>query len=275
MKHKSDLQYKLRRLAFLGALGGLLLLSLTGCGRKKSHGKNTEKTSITPTPTKAASEATLSDKAADIYQFEQPKAGDTVVKITIKKYGTICIKLFPEDAPKAVENFTTLVRQGCYNNVKLSKIISDYLVQSSTAQGYATSIYGGGFENEISDRLKPVRGALCMADAGEDGTNTTSFYVITTKPSLLQGLAEPLDARYQMTFRDYLDEAYNTNLDEEELEFYYSFGGAPWLYGHQTVFGQVYDGFDVLDALMEAKVTSKCVPNPGVFIESATVETLE
>ena len=78
-----------------------------------------------------------------------------------------------------------------------------------------------------------------------------------------------------MTFSDYLKEAYNTKLTEEQLNFYYTYGGAPWLYGHQTVFGQVVDGFDVLDTISEAKVTSHCVPNPGIFIESVTVEVVQ
>ena len=113
-----------------------------------------------------------------------------------------------------------------------------------------------------------------MADAGEDGTNTSSFYFVCTKPATIQSLSEPLDARYQMTFPEYLEEAYNTKMTEEDLQFYYTYGGAPWLYGHPTVFGQVYAGFDVLDSLCEARVTSKCVPNPGIFIESVTVEVL-
>lgn len=251
----------------------IFCLCLCACGKKK---KPTEE--ATPTPTESgrrgSSEASLSDDAQKIYQFAAPQSGDIIVKITVKKYGTISIKLFPDEAPKAVGNFKTLAEQGCYENVKFARIIADYMVQSATAQGYQSSIYGGGFDVETSDKLMPVRGAVCMADAGEDGTNTSSFFIIQTKPSLLKSLSEPLDARYQMTFGDYLKEAYNTKLTESQLEYFYTYGGAPWLYGHQTVFGQVYDGFDVLDTLCEAKVTSKCVPNPGIFIESVTVETV-
>ena len=255
----------------------LLCCLLCACGKKKEKKKDTPDDTPTPTgaPYSGKTEATLSEEAKDIYQFADLQPGDIIVKITVKKYGTISIKLFPNEAPKAVENFTTLAKQGCYENVKLARIVADYLIQSSTAQGYTTSIYGGGFEVETSDKLRPVRGALCMADAAEDGTNTSSFYIVSTKPELLRSLSEPLDARYQMTFSDYLEEAYNTKLSEEDLEFYYTYGGAPWIYGHQTVFGQVYDGFDVLDSISEAKVTSQCVPNPGVFIEKITVETVE
>ena len=271
---------KLIRKAVIYGICLLLMMSLCGCKKdpKKQDGNPADKQeqqNTTPSPYATSSkEATLSEEAKRIYQFADPKSGDTVVKITIKKYGTISIKLFPEEAPKAVENFTTLAKQGCYENVKLSRVVADYIIQSATAMGYQSSIYGGGFEQETSEQLKPVRGALCMADSGEEGTITTSFFIVSTKPSVLQSLSEPLDARYQMTVSEYLQEAYNTKMSEEELGYYYTYGGAPWLYGHQTVFGQVYDGFDVLDSICEARVTSKCVPNPGIFIESITVETL-
>ncbi len=269
-----------RKTTLICLIGLTLVLCLSGCKKdsKKnatSDTNNQQQQNTTPSPVvSSAKEATLSEEAKRIYQFADPKSGDTIVKITVKKYGTICIKLFPEEAPKAVENFTTLARQGCYENVKFSRVVADYIIQSATAQGYQSSIFGGGFEQETSDKLKPVRGALCMADAGEEGTITTSFYIVATKPSILQTLDEPLDARYQMTFSEYLQEAYHTKMSEDELNYYYTYGGAPWLYGHQTVFGQVYDGFDVLDSILEARVTSKCVPNPGIFIESVTVETL-
>ena len=255
-----------------------LMAALMLCGCKDKPKKQTDPTDAenTPVPVHTGSgEATLSEEAGRIYQFAAPKSGDTIVKINIKKYGTICVKLFPEEAPKAVENFTTLARQGCYDNVRIARVIADYIVQSATAQGYQSSIYGGSFEQETSERLKPARGALCMADTGEEGTVTTCFYFVATKPSTIQGISEPLDARYQMTFQEYLQEAYNTKMSEEDVQFYYTYGGAPWLYGHQTVFGQIYDGFDVLDSICEARVTSKCVPNPGIFIESITVETLQ
>lgn len=263
-KHKSALY-------FMTML--VLCVLLSACGKKK---KPTE--TPTPVPTEeqqTPSEASQTSDAQKIYQFAAPKTGDILVKITVKKYGTITVKLFPEEAPKAVENFKALADQGCYNGIKFSRVVADYMIQSGTAQGYTSSIYGGGFEVETSDKLMPVRGALCMADAGEDGTNTSSFFIVQTKASVLRNLSEPLDARYQMTFSDYLKEAYNTKLTEEQLNFFYTYGGAPWLYGHQTVFGQVVDGFDVLDTISEAKVTSHCVPNPGIFIESVTVEVVQ
>ena len=265
---------RIRRLIAVTVLAVMCICVLSSCGKKK-------KTTPTPTPAETATptpgkqEASQSVDAQKIYQFAAPQSGDIIATITVKKYGTIKVKLFPNEAPKAVENFVELAEQGCYNGVKFARIVENYMVQSSTAQGYSGSIYGGGFAIETSENLMPVRGALCMADAGEDGTNTSSFFFVATKASTLQSLEEPLDARYQITFSDYLSEAYHTDLTEKQLQFFYTYGGAPWLYGHQTVFGQIIEGFDVLDTLCEAKVTSKCVPNPGIFIESVTITKIE
>ena len=265
---------RIRRLIAVTVLAVMCICVLSSCGKKK-------KTTPTPTPAETATptpgkqEASQSVDAQKIYQFAAPQSGDIVATIMVKKYGTIKVRLFPNEAPKAVENFVELAEQGCYNGVKFARIVEDYIVQSSTAQGYSGSIYGGGFAIETSENLMPVRGALCMADAGEDGTNTSSFFFVATKASTLQSLEEPLDARYQITFSDYLSEAYHTDLTEKQLQFFYTYGGAPWLYGHQTVFGQIIEGFDVLDTLCEAKVTSKCVPNPGIFIESVTITKIE
>lgn len=277
MRGRKEIGTTVKRTGMLLLMVAVCLLTIS-CGKAKPE-KNGENSDVTETPTPTryynSKEPTLSEEAKTFYQFEEPAAGDIVVTIQFKKYGKITIKLFPKEAPKAVENFVTLAKQGCYENSKLTRVIADYLIQSSNAQGYTSSIYGGGFAVETSSELRPVRGALCMADAGEDGTNTSSFYIVATKAGVLRGLSDPLDARYQMSFSDYLKEAYNTSLSEKELDFYYTYGGAPWLYGHQTVFGQVIDGFEVLDTICEAKVTSKCVPNPGIFIENITVKTIE
>ena len=84
-------------------------------------------------------------------------------------------------------------------------------------------------------------------------------------------MKDPLDNRYNITLSQYLKEAYGTEVTEEQLQLYETYGGAPWLYGHNTVFGQIYEGYDVLDAVMETKVTSKFRPNPAILISKVRV----
>lgn len=255
----------------------LLLCLLTGCA-----GSQKRTTESTPTPVEGTEgstetiegEAALSEQAARTYQFAQPKTGELCAEIIIRGYGTISVKLFPKDAPLAVENFRKLAEEGYFNEMKIDQLIPGYLVQAGDVQSDGgKSIYGGGFLNEISEALIPARGALCMANLGSDGTNLSSFFVVQTKAEVIAGLEEPLWNRYQMTLSEYLLKAYQTKLTEAQLSVYQTFGGAPWLYGHHTVFGQMYAGFEVLDALMEAKITSKFKPNPGIVVEQVRIFT--
>ncbi len=186
------------------------------------------------------------------------------------------MRLFSKEAPKAVENFTTLAKEGYFDGMKINRVMEDYLVQSGSPDGESgKSIYGSGFENEISDKLIPARGALCMANMGTDGTNTSQFFLLQTRAKIIRSLADPLDNRYHMTFEAYLKEAYGTEMTKEQLAPYATYGGAPWLYGHHTVFGQIYQGYEILDKLNHVKVNSKLKPKPVVTIEAIRIFSFE
>lgn len=264
-------------------LGMMVLLFMGGCS--KETGVKPENP-MTPTPAGAeegtdgtvddGTEAALSSGAQNEYQFRQPQKGDTCAEIVIQDYGSIFVRLFPKEAPKAVDNFTALAKEGYYDNMKINRVMADYLVQSGSPDGETgKSIYGGGFANEISDMLIPARGSLCMANQGSDGTNTSQFFLLQTKSKVIRSLADPLDNRYHMTFEDYLKEAYGTEMTKEELSRYEIYGGAPWLYGHHTVFGQIYQGYDILDKLNDVKVNSKLKPKPVVIIKTVRIFTFE
>ncbi len=237
--------------------------------------------SVTPgsgEETDDSKEPALSEEAQKIYQYVPPKQGDLCAEIVIRNYGSLYVKLFSADAPKAVENFTTLAKQGVYDGIKISQIIEEYMFQAGDKDGTGASgdsIYGGGFRNEITERLLPVRGSLCMANEGENGTNTNQFFFVQTPARVLQELEEPLDNRYHMTLIEYFKEAYETTITKSQLEHFMTYGGAPWLTGHHTVFGQIYQGYDVLDEVMKAKVTSKLKPNPSVYIDTIRIFTYE
>ena len=102
---------RIRRLIAVTVLAVMCICVLSSCGKKK-------KTTPTPTPAETATptpgkqEASQSVDAQKIYQFAAPQSGDIVATITVKKYGTIKVKLFPNEAPKAVENFVELAEQG-------------------------------------------------------------------------------------------------------------------------------------------------------------------
>lgn len=99
--------------------------------------------------------------------------------------GIIVLRLFPDIAPKACENFIGLVEKGYYDGIVFHRVIKDFMIQGGDPTGTGTggeSIWGKPFMDEVSDRVlfdKP--GLLAMANAGPN-TNQSQFF-ITTKPA--------------------------------------------------------------------------------------------
>ena len=91
--------------------------------------------------------------------------------------GTLELELFDADAPKTVENFTKLARDGFYDGLVFHRVIPDFMIQGGCPQGDGTGGPGYSFEDEFNDR--PVaRGYLAMANSGPD-TNGSQFFIVT------------------------------------------------------------------------------------------------
>jgi cyclophilin family peptidyl-prolyl cis-trans isomerase len=91
--------------------------------------------------------------------------------------GTIAIELFDDDAPKTVENFKKLARDGFYDGVIFHRIIPDFMIQGGDPTGTGSGGPGYTFEDEFNDH-KVERGALAMANAGPN-TNGSQFFIVT------------------------------------------------------------------------------------------------
>ena len=94
-------------------------------------------------------------------------------------HGAIAIELYDDDAPKTVENFTKLARDGFYDGVVFHRVIPDFMIQGGDPTGTGSGGPGYTFEDEFNDR-KVVRGALAMANAGPN-TNGSQFFIVTTE----------------------------------------------------------------------------------------------
>jgi len=94
-------------------------------------------------------------------------------------HGAIAIELFDDDAPKTVENFLKLAREGFYDGVIFHRIIPDFMIQGGDPTGTGSGGPGYQFEDEFNDK-KVVRGALAMANAGPN-TNGSQFFIVTTE----------------------------------------------------------------------------------------------
>jgi peptidyl-prolyl cis-trans isomerase B (cyclophilin B) len=103
-------------------------------------------------------------------------------------HGAIAIELYDEDAPKTVENFLKLSRDGFYDGVIFHRVIPDFMIQGGDPTGTGSGGPGYQFEDEFNDH-KVVRGALAMANAGPN-TNGSQFFIVTT------GAADWLDGKH-------------------------------------------------------------------------------
>jgi peptidylprolyl isomerase len=96
--------------------------------------------------------------------------------------GVIELRLFPETAPKACENFAGLIEKGYYNGIIFHRVIPAFMLQGGDPTGTGSggaSIWGRNFEDECKPDVKFDRkGLLAMANAGP-GTNGSQFFITT------------------------------------------------------------------------------------------------
>ncbi len=92
-------------------------------------------------------------------------------------HGAVGIELFPNEAPKTVDNFTTLARDGFYDGLIFHRVIPDFMIQGGDPTGTGSGGPGYSFEDEFNEH-KVVRGALAMANAGPN-TNGSQFFIVT------------------------------------------------------------------------------------------------
>lgn len=208
------------------------------------------------------------EKEMEFNQMEKPQSGETIA-IMHTNMGDIKIRLFPQYAPKTVENFTTLAKEGKYNGVTFHRVINDFMIQGGDYENHdgtgGDSIYGSGFDDELDEHVLLYRGALAMANRGR-GTksNGSQFFIVQTKT---------VDQSLMKQIKD-------AGIPKEMYEGYEKFGGTPHLdfrftYNGHTVFGQVYEGLDVVDNIAAVAVDSNDKPLEDVIITSIEIKTVE
>ncbi len=92
-------------------------------------------------------------------------------------HGAIEIELYPDDAPKTVENFVKLARDGFYDGLVFHRVIPEFMIQGGDPTGTGRGGPGYQFEDEFNQH-KVDRGALAMANAGPN-TNGSQFFIVT------------------------------------------------------------------------------------------------
>ena len=101
--------------------------------------------------------------------------------------GSIQLELFPNHAPKTVNNFVFLAQQGFYDGVSFHRVISNFMIQGGDPAGTGAGGPGYSFEDEVSDNpLTHETGVISMANAGPN-TNGSQFFITHSPQPHLNG----------------------------------------------------------------------------------------
>lgn len=248
----------------------IMLLSLTGCTNDNTNKTNTTSTKNTTNTTNTTKNTNTTNKESEVNnvdfkanaekQMAMPEEGETIAIMHVKNYGDIKFKFFPEVAPKAVENFLTHSKNGYYNGLTFHRIINEFMIQGGDPKGTGTggeSIWGQGFGTELDYSLVPYRGALCMAMSSLPNSIGSQFFIEQANYS--ESTAKAMK---------------NGGYPEGLIEQYKKYGGSLHLYMQYTVFGQAYEGMDIVDEI--AKNTKVEDSNGTVLKENQPIiESIE
>ncbi|SHK03600.1 peptidyl-prolyl cis-trans isomerase B (cyclophilin B) [Hathewaya proteolytica DSM 3090] len=181
----------------------------------------------------------------ELIQFKEPKDGESIAVLETSM-GKIKLMLFPSEAPKAVENFTKLIEKKYYDGIIFHRVIKDFMIQGGDPTGTGTggeSIYGKGFDYEVTPKLHHFRGTLAMAHSSLPASNGSQFYIVQGT----EVLQDTVDQMKKIGGESFTDPV---------IEQYKKVGGVPQLDYQYTIFGQVIEGMDVVDKIAAVE-TSK------------------
>ncbi len=185
---------------------------------------------ITDTSTTTAKDITQSPPKNMEQETETP-----VIAIMHTTMGDVTLMLYPHHAPKTVENFLKLSKEGFYNGVRFHRVIKDFMIQTGdplSKDDTQMARWGqGGPDYKFADEINPhklVRGSLAMANAGPN-TNGSQFFIVTKDST-------------------------------------------PWLDGKHTNFGEVTSGMDVVMKIDGVAVAPGDRPLTPVTITSIDIK---
>ena len=223
---------RLRAVALLCGLASLVLLFAIACGDEEGTDSSTETSPPPaaaqqpppPAPTATPGKRMQWDVAPPL-RIDPSKS--YTATFTMERGGTFDIELFAEKAPKTVNNFVFLAREGYYDGATFHRVIPGFMAQGGDPTGTGTGGPGYQFDNELHADLRHFGpGMLAMANAGLNngrGTNGGQFYITYAELHRLDGL----------------------NLDGTSKPCH-----QPGVSCH-TVFGEVISGMDVVNGIRE------------------------
>lgn len=165
--------------------------------------------------------------------LEKLKQEYITVKIEVRDFGTMTLRLYPEIAPKTVDHFIGLVDEGFYDGLIFHRIIQGFMIQGGdpTGTGYGlpnqATVKGEFDDNNFKNPLKHTRGVISMARSGSYNSATSQFFIC--------------------------------HKDSHHLD------------GQYAAFGELVEGFEVLDAIASVETGASDRPVSSVIIEKIYV----
>ncbi len=217
-------------------------------------------------------------------QTDQTKK--VVTKMKVKKevavietdMGKIIINFYEKDAPKHVDNFKKLAREGFYNGTTFHRVITNFMIQGgdpNSKDDNPNNDGQGGTGYTIPAEIKRLhkRGALAAARLGDQvnpqkASSGCQFYIVHNGPWALDQL-RGLEMNMRMSGKPLFA------FTQEQIDLYTTVGGTPHLDGDYTVYGEAIEGLDIVDKIASVKVDPRSRPYDNVTMKKVYLETRE
>lgn len=202
----------------------------------------------------------------------QSKSKESVRYVLIEtEYGNMKVKLYNE-TPQHRDNFLKLVEQGYYDGLLFHRVIKQFMIQGGDPNSRETpagTMLGDGnlgytIPAEFRTELFHRKGALAAARLGDNvnprkESSACQFYIV-------QGNVWKRDQLQMM------EQRFGKQFSQEQMDVYSTEGGAPHLDGEYTVFGEVVEGLEVIDAIAQLPTDRADRPKEDVRMKISIIE---
>lgn len=251
-------------------LATMMTMSMVGCGSSNSGDEGNSGSSNGS----SVSNVNLQDGL--------PEVGEEIAIVTTS-IGEIKLRFYPDQAPLAVENFKELAKSDYYDGVIFHRVIDNFMIQGGDPTGTGAggqSYFGQAFEDEISPDLHFYKGALAMANSGSN-TNGSQFFIVQNPVANSAAIESIRDKRddgepfaipihgVEHEIGDIFPETVLNYYEENggHIELEYVFGGA------YTIFGQAFEGLDIIDVIAGVVTDEKDKPLEDIVILDVEITT--
>ncbi len=269
-----------------------LILSLTACGNNQANNTNnantpkpgasgiTDNSQAEPSTAPSAAPTAAPTGNETSPQLSELKDGEELA-VLYTNMGNIKLRFFPEYAPLTVQNFITHAKDGYYNGITFHRVFKNFMIQGGdpTATGKGgESIWGKPFKDEFHPKLHHIRGAISMANPGIPNSNGSQFFIVQRNDlderskAELEFLKENMDEPAFPNEKSAQNITNRTVFPEDIVDEYFKVGGTYHLDYSHSVFGQVIEGMDVVDAIANVEAIDE-KPVKDVVIEKIEFET--